>query len=265
MFERIVVLLDGSEAAEGAVDPACAIARRVGGKIILLHSIVTEPRLITHVGYGVIWPDKSIAQLEQEGRDYLEAIRVRLHDPDIVLGIHKAQVDLPHTIKHAVATANPDLLVVSPKTQSRLDAWLRGNTIAGMLHAASCPLLIVHPKQEFRKILVALCLSQRSDAVKSAAAQIGYCLGDQVTLCDTLGMENLFPREGANRSPAKRRNVSDQFLQFASQLRPDLVIVLSDKKAGTRRWPLGTAAEEVFRAMPCSLLIMPCTRAGMCA
>jgi nucleotide-binding universal stress UspA family protein len=64
MFERIVVLLDGSEAAEGAVNPACAIARRVGGKIILLHSIVTEPRLITNVVYGVIWPGKSIAQLE---------------------------------------------------------------------------------------------------------------------------------------------------------------------------------------------------------
>jgi nucleotide-binding universal stress UspA family protein len=195
----------------------------------------------------------------------LEAIRARLSDPDIDLCIQKAQVDLPHTIKHAIATAKPDLLVVSPKTQSGLEAWLKGNTIAGMLHAASCPLLLVHPKQEFRKILVALCLSQRSDAARSAGDQIGYRMGDQVTLWDMLGTETDFRVEGSNPSPATRRAISHQFLQLANEQRPDLVVVLSDEKAGTRRWPLGAAAEEVFRAMSCSLLNISCTVAGICA
>jgi nucleotide-binding universal stress UspA family protein len=263
MFERIVVLLDGSEVAEGAISPALEIARGVGAKVILLHGIPTGPRLVTDAGYGLIWPDKSLAQLEQDGRRYLEAIRIRFEEPDLELYVNKAQVDWSRTIKQAIAMLHPDLLVVAPKIQSRLGVWLNGNIVTGLLRAASCPLLIVGSRQAFRKVLVAVCLTHRSDAALTAAAQIGSRLAvEQVTVCD-LGEEHTgLAMEGPSRPFGARGWAAAQLLLRANLSRPDLVVIFAEERAGTRAWPFGTAAEEVFRTVHCSLLSIPYSHAG---
>ena len=48
MFERILVALDGSKAAEAALGPAAALAERLGSSLILLHVIEARPPKRVH-------------------------------------------------------------------------------------------------------------------------------------------------------------------------------------------------------------------------
>ena len=76
--KRILVPLDGSEAAETAAAVAADLVRSSGGSVRLLQvSPVPEQRIGT-AGRVVAYVDQEMERVHAEGRDYLEGVGARI-------------------------------------------------------------------------------------------------------------------------------------------------------------------------------------------
>ncbi|MGH7415207.1 MAG: universal stress protein, partial [Candidatus Rokuibacteriota bacterium] len=78
MAKRILVPLDGSEAAETAAALAADLARGSGGDVRLLQVHPVPEHRVTDTGRVVAYADQEMERLTAEGRDYLETVEARL-------------------------------------------------------------------------------------------------------------------------------------------------------------------------------------------
>lgn len=139
--KRILVPLNGSEAAEMAAAVAADLARGSGGSVRLLQvSPVPEQRLGT-AGRVVAYVDQEMERLEAEGRDYLEGVGARIAPvpSEIIVRFGKPTEEI---LVEADAFG-ADLIVLTTGRQG----WLKRATGGGLgeriLHAAPVPVVLV--------------------------------------------------------------------------------------------------------------------------
>lgn len=78
MAKRILVPLDGSDAAETAATLAGELARGSGGDVRLLQVHPVPEHRVTSSGRVVAFADQEMERITAEGRDYLESVEARL-------------------------------------------------------------------------------------------------------------------------------------------------------------------------------------------
>jgi nucleotide-binding universal stress UspA family protein len=76
--KRILVPLDGSEAAETAAAFAADLARCSGGSVRLLRVSPVPKQWVHDDGRVVVYADQEMERLTAEGRDYLETLGAQL-------------------------------------------------------------------------------------------------------------------------------------------------------------------------------------------
>jgi len=147
---RILVPTDFSRNAEEALRFAVPLARQLGGKITLLHSIDWQVNPQMRSAPGVIDTINKVAKDAAEHR--LESL-ARTKVPQellekTIVEFGPAQVGIPE----AARELKIDLIVISTRGHTGLQRILLGSTTARVVRYASCPVLTVRPVARATKI-----------------------------------------------------------------------------------------------------------------
>ncbi len=85
-FRKIVVPLDGSELAEGAMGPAMEVARHQAAELVLTRAPVVETLAVPITeplgGVGLYWPEDNLEASKQECQAYLDEFRSQVPRPE---------------------------------------------------------------------------------------------------------------------------------------------------------------------------------------
>ena len=141
-FKKIMVPLDGSEFAEGALDPALAIARAMGAQVVLFR--VAQP--IPRAGKLAEMPDvydEVVAATYREAEDYLTALQEKLASDRVSIEYRSAAGGIARQILDFAAEEDIDLMVLSSHGRTGVDRWIRGSVAQKVLGNCSCSTLLV--------------------------------------------------------------------------------------------------------------------------
>ena len=121
-FRRLLVPLDGSRSAEGAIAPAVFVANAFDATIVLLRVVppVQLPVLPVPMAPPVSAPDRVLTELQaNEAALYLEDVALRLHAQGVSDVVQRVIVSpaIADAVVTAAAEAQADLVVVTSRRQ----------------------------------------------------------------------------------------------------------------------------------------------------
>lgn len=299
MYERILVVLDGSDLAEVAVPYAEELSRHLGSQIVLA---------------SVLWvaPESALDIMFESGR---ERPYSDLMETPVGQYLHKVAIQADH-VERIVLTGMPDeqilgladnyrvkLVVLSSHGESGVKRLVFGSVAHEVVRAAKVPVLILKPKSDIprsrvdpgvRKILVPLDGSQVSEAVLPYVEELALKFGADLTLLSVLakGYHNItqsghkwvvYPEQQmesdkasamiylnkvADRltkkgiafvSEVKFGDPAEQIVNSVVEMGADLVAMSSHGRSGIARWALGSVADKVLRIADAPVLLVKST------
>jgi nucleotide-binding universal stress UspA family protein len=148
--QRIVVLLDGSEASEQSLPYAIEHARLCGAKINILR--VWEPSpVVDYPGANEQLSfqehrERALEHGHKECHSYLSGLAERLAEAGVEAKIHALLGDPAEDIIKYVSTNDFGLVVMTTHARCGEGLWPIGSMTDKVLHRTSNPILLVHPK-----------------------------------------------------------------------------------------------------------------------
>ena len=152
MYERIVVALDGSAAAEQILPHVEALAERFDSTLILLRATPrSEPGV---VGEAVLMSGGALDQAaiveapRREAADYLAALADRLRRRGLAIDTAQPEGEPAHVIVQYLRLEGADLLAMTTHGRGGLGRAVFGSIAEAVLQQAPCPVLLVriHPE-----------------------------------------------------------------------------------------------------------------------
>ena len=142
---RLVVPLDGSPLAEGALAVATALSRRLGTPLFLVRAVNPIELMPPAVGFGEVIPaevyDETEEGLEKSARDYLETTARRLRDEGYAVATHVLAG--PPTGAIIAATHLGDIVVLVSHERSGVMRWLMGSVAEQLVREDDAPVILV--------------------------------------------------------------------------------------------------------------------------
>lgn len=142
-FREIVCAVDFTPASVAASQAALALAQSARGRLILVHSLPTDPfRMVFSGGEALRYLHEYEARAAEASAGLMRLVPVRERglcrvEPFVISGP-------PHRMILRVASeAKADLIVMGPGPRSAAEELLAGSTSRGVLRRASCPVLLV--------------------------------------------------------------------------------------------------------------------------
>lgn len=300
MDERVVLVpLDGSELAEGALPIARALTEALGGTL----------RLITVVDTGMPWPR---ARATAEHDQLLEGERAQaeryLHEQAAALNLAGRQAAVLLAQGEPVeqllaAAAEPDVAFVAMATHGRggLQRWYLGSVADKLMRLAPCPVLLITPDPDadpaaaapLRRIAVPLDGSELAEAALPIAAHLAERSGAALQLvraqplvltatapypyvpeigdvqAEVEAADEVYLQRQQNRFPSLHntdtvllRGSAVALIEYFKQEPPDLVVMTTHGRGGIKRLVLGSTADRSVRAGLPTLLLRPDVRPG---
>ena len=281
MYRSILVPLDGSATSEQALPIASAIAGRCGATIHLAHVHTPYGPIISIDGMPVI--DEQLRSLARDhDLAYLERTRERLQSltssPVTCALLEPTGIgddeDIPAMLTRHATAIKSDLIVMGTRALGPLLRLLIGGVATSLGHASGIPTLLVQARShradleqelesqlvEFRRILIALDGSARSERVLQPVARLGKLTGAEYVLLHVITPRLL--RSGAFTTPididpartARRRDEAEQALaRLAASFRSDGATVTTRVVVAERR---SSTIVDVARQEACDLIAM---------
>lgn len=141
-FAYIVVAVDGSPAAESALDEAVALGARFGSRMTIVTVVpYPSPAYVAALG-GPIPPP-----FTKEEIGYFRGVLKRAEERAHAGGIRRVATQLLEgsavdQILGYIAREPPNLLVVGARGLSATGRFILGSVSTGLMHHATCPVLI---------------------------------------------------------------------------------------------------------------------------
>jgi nucleotide-binding universal stress UspA family protein len=158
LFEKILVPLDGSEHSLKALTVAIQIAKKFGGKISLIHvyslavplNILPEPTTLTPP-IPVMTPAEVSRTIEATRKAGLNVLaegeqKVKAEGVEVETMLKEG-----HTVQEIINTAVEDkfdLIVIGARGISKIRELLLGSVTDGVIHHASCPVLVIKSRSK---------------------------------------------------------------------------------------------------------------------
>ena len=279
IYTRVLVPLDGSEAAESALHHAADLAKKHDAELVLLF-LAYLPAGDDDAG------ELSHAQMRQhlgDLRSQLRADGVRARDAVIQTR------DLPTALLKFIETEQVSIVVMSSQGKTGMVRWLLGNQVERALEVMPVPLLLVRPM--YQKVVVPLDGSRWSESAVPRAAEIARLYGAEiillhvyqspvggyspevalagqqqlaeqnleqmrqqlVSLRNRLRQEGLRVREQIMRSNDPARAICD----FAeSEEGINMIVMSTHGRTGLSRWLMGSVAQKVSKNLRCPVTLV---------
>jgi nucleotide-binding universal stress UspA family protein len=137
---NILVAVDDGRPAAWAADVAASFARRLGGRVTLVHVVIPPT---PSVAEGVVLiQDDVIDRLKEQGRAMLDASARRLPKDVSVSTTLLVGAPAQAILAHA-AQVGADLLVMGSRGAGRLSHFLLGSTAEAVIRECPCPVVTV--------------------------------------------------------------------------------------------------------------------------
>jgi nucleotide-binding universal stress UspA family protein len=141
-FKRVMVLLDGSEFAEMALEPALAIASAMGSELVLFRVAQPIPRTRALAELPDVYNDV-VAAAYREAEDYLQQVRAKAGYDRISVEHRPGEEGVARQIVDYAAKADVDLIVMSSHGYTGVKRWAYGSVADKVLQAACCATLLI--------------------------------------------------------------------------------------------------------------------------
>jgi nucleotide-binding universal stress UspA family protein len=286
MFEKIVVPLDGSSAAEAALPYVAEIAATFGSHITLIR--VCSSYDAQAVSQSRAYLKSAAAAMGQQ----LEAWQARSEtEVKYELRVGVPAVEIVNYAGQTVA----DLIAIASRGESNDRRWPLGTVAAKVLRSAGFPTLLIRKpagegaiqgKRLTRKILAPLDGSTLGEAALPLATALATNLQAELVLLRVVessvflslseGMENHFEeivkqnsieyvnekaKELTGRGPQIAAvtlvgAAADQILDYAKTSGIDLIVMPSHGRSGIGRWVFGSVTDKVLHAGDTPVLVV---------
>jgi len=289
----ILIPLDGSELAEGALAYGVAFARTLDERIVLVTAWEgTESEL------GNEFPAMAL-EIEQKANThysaYLDAIKARL-GADVRVETHVVAGEAAEEILKAAETTQARLLVIGTHGRSGVGRWVYGSTASRLVRESALPMCVVGPhalqrpaaEVSLKHILVPLDGSALSEAALPVAQPLATAAGGRITLVRSVGWAvQTYPYSlpdayipqideeleagakaylGRIQSEVKelpvdafvvRGAVAEGLMDVCDKQGADLVVMTTHARSGLARAALGSTADRMLQAKVPVLLVRP--------
>lgn len=145
--QRVMVPLDGSDTAEGALQPASAIAHACAAELLLVWVVPTVETMAGERAVSArLMPTAAAELLEVEAHEavaYVERVAARLRAPGLTV---RAVVERGEPVQMLLDTAvrrSADLIVMATHGRSGVSAVWAGSVASRVVAAATKPVLLV--------------------------------------------------------------------------------------------------------------------------
>ena len=280
MFDRILVPVDGSEAADAALDHALAIAAAHSGTVHVLFVADTNRDSLTQI-HGEV-----VDALEREGQRLVEATVERVSQRGVTVEGEVVQGDPAGTISGYAEQYAYDLVVMGTHGRSGLERYLLGSVTERVVRSSSVPVLtlrkddtVTYPPE---RVLVptdgsedaSVALGLGTDLVVDTAGTLhllsvvevgGLGIDVRSTIVDELDDAAGRTVEEA-ATTAREAGVADvvadhdvgtvwrTIVDYVEAEDIDLVVMGTHGRSGIERALLGSVTERVLRATPVPVL-----------
>jgi nucleotide-binding universal stress UspA family protein len=152
VYERLLVALDGSSAAERVLEHAEALANAFGSHVLLLHATLSPETVIAETTAG----DAAIGQVaptmdprpileadHASATDYLTQIAERLRQHTLNVTIDSTEGPANTVIVERAAALDVSLILMTTHGRGGLGRMVFGSTADSVLRHAPCPVLLV--------------------------------------------------------------------------------------------------------------------------
>ena len=154
MFEKVLVPLDGSEHSLRALEIAIQAAKRFNGKLTLIHVysvtvtpvVMPEPTALTPTGFPAMTPtdvSKMTEATRKIGNRILGDGEEKVKAAGVPVETVLVEGHVVHEIIKKAKEGNFDLIVIGARGISHMRELLLGSVTDGVIHHASCPVLVV--------------------------------------------------------------------------------------------------------------------------
>lgn len=278
-YQKILVPLDGSDAAEFAIPYAADLARKYEAELILLTIAYFAPlpndAQESFVQSGIRREHRIAEQLRAEG--------IRAQEQTI------EQNNPPDTIFKFITSQEISAIVMSTQGRSGMVRWLFGNNLDQVLNSLPVPLLLVRPAYE--KIVVPLDGSRWSESAIPQAAEIarahnaelillhvyqspasGYtdqlALAGQQYMADRqyeqmreqlVALRNGLRRQGlrVREQIIRSHNPAQSICEFVeAEEGVSMVVMSTHGRTGLARWLVGSVAQNVIKNVRCPVKLV---------
>jgi nucleotide-binding universal stress UspA family protein len=185
MFRRILLPLDGSPAAEAALDLILPMARALGAHVDLLH-VIPDRKSLARMG-----PEDPLdwRMSCRRAAEYLAGIQRRFAEAGVTAETRVEEGGPAAVIVNLLREGRHELVALAPHGMGGRDTLAMGATSGAIILHAPASLLLVPPGDRDRvpsRILVPVDGSPRSEWAVSLAFHLGERLGAEVRLVHAL-------------------------------------------------------------------------------
>jgi nucleotide-binding universal stress UspA family protein len=284
MYERILVPLDGSEAAENVLPYAEQIATKFEAEIILVS--VSEPTAAKMDHLYRSYLERVAEKVQRQLKDWGAKKRAKVPS-EVLMGKPATEI-----LRYADEN-NVDLIIMASRGGSGEGPWLLGNIASKVLQVGGKPILLIRAsasgvalqqKKLVKRILVPLDGSEVGEVVIPHVEALARALGADVILFHVLeptsviwvsGIEGAYapvrPEEEARRAASELEYLdgvgktlegrglsastevgsgspAGEIIRCAETKGVDLVAMSTHGRSGIGRWALGSITEKVLQA-----------------
>ncbi len=267
-IQKILVPLDGSLLADGALAPVKRLLQSADAEVVLLAVV-------------------PVGALDHGAEKHVEAVTEALLAQGCRATAQIAIGDPAACILDVARAIEPSLVVIATHARSGLARLAKGSVAETVLRKCPYPVLLVNPRAHaeadegrLRRILVPLDGTELAAEVLPLAREIAQRHDAEVILFHAVDVSvvldpvpaispaetprdvaKVFERfrdrlEGVNvRVVATPGEPVDAILEAAEDERVDLIAIATHGRSGPARWLKGSVAEEVARRAPCPVLV----------
>ena len=283
MYQKIMVSLDGSDAAEIALPYAEEIASKTEAELALVS--VSDPTRDGEDNLYRFYLERVSAQVVSELKDWGAAVEAMVRS-EVLAGIPADEI-----IRYA-DEKDVSLIIMASRGRSEKGPWRLGTVAAKVLRATNRPALLVRaPVDEVarkqrrlvKRILVPLDGSDVGEAALPWAVELAQRLGAELILFQVVKHVMILATEGASMSSemyeeeekyrraaamAYLQNIgksalekglsishalgsgppADQIIDYAEANEVDLIAMSTHGRSGISRWVFGSVTDKVLHA-----------------
>ena len=137
-LQKILIAVDGSEHSKRAVEYAIELLKMLQADIILIHCHRTYPTLL-----GEPYLQQAINKINQEAETLVKPFRELFRKANIAITERIMEGRAGEVIVAVADTEKADLIIMGSRGLSDLEGLIVGSVTHRVLHAASCPVLVV--------------------------------------------------------------------------------------------------------------------------
>ncbi len=284
IYSRVLVLLDGSSAAEFAIRFASDLALKHEADLVLLY--------LDHL--PAQGPENTSSADDEDNRrhseEYLEKLRKELRAADVRAHVlHVSARDLTDALLKVIDTERISAVVMSTQGRTAMLRWLFGSGIERAINNFPVPLLLVRPM--YQRVVVPLDGSRWSESAIPRAAELArvhdaelvllhvyqpkggdyagqWALAGQQQIADqayeqmqeqlialrnSLRQEGLRAREVIIRGGHPAQAICD-YVETEEGI--SLVVMSTHGRTGLARWLMGSVAQEVIKHARCPVMLV---------